>query len=85
MFSITMMNVIASRGQQSSHNPTPPLCFIPPSSLPAGGGGPSGGRPALGVWGGVCVSQRGAVLPLQGPLGAAPGYAHVGEHQVREN
>lgn len=59
------------------------FALFPPSLLPLGGGGPSGWRPALGVRGGVCVSKRGAVLPLQGPLGAAPGYTHVGKHQVR--
>lgn len=50
--------------------------------LPAGGGGPAGWRPALGIRRGVRFSKWGAVLPLQGPLGAAPGYTHMGKHQV---
>ena len=54
-----------------------------PFSSPSGGGSSTGWRPALGVWGRVCLSKRGTVLPLQGPLGAAPGDTHVGKHQVR--
>uniref|UniRef100_A0A3Q2Q9J8 Kelch domain containing 4 n=1 Tax=Fundulus heteroclitus TaxID=8078 RepID=A0A3Q2Q9J8_FUNHE len=61
----------------------PGLSLSSPLVLPSGGGGPAGWRPALGVRGRVCLSKRGAVLPLQGPLGAAPGYTHLGEHQVR--
>lgn len=55
-----------------------PLFLAPPS----GCGSPPGWGSAVGVWGRVCLSKRGAVLPLQGPLGAAPGHAHMGDHQV---
>lgn len=61
-----------------------PLSLLPPSmpSAPLGRGSSSGWGSALGVWGRVCLSKWRTVLPLQGPLGAAPGYTHLGEHQV---
>lgn len=65
------------------------LLFVPPSlpsflpTSPLGGGSSPGWGSALGVWWRVCLSERGTVLPLQGPLGAALGYTHLGEHQVR--
>lgn len=59
-----------------------PLCLCFPSLRPLGGGCSPGRGSALGLWGRVCLSERGTVLPLQGPLGAAPGYTHLGEHQV---
>lgn len=64
---------------QPSSSPLP-HSSLPPS--PLGGGSSPGWGSALGVWGRVCLSKRGTVLPLQGPLGAAPGYTHLGEHQV---
>lgn len=54
------------------------LCFC----LVSGCSSRSGRGPALGVWGRICFSKRGTVLPLQGSVGAAPGYKHLGEHQV---
>lgn len=63
----------------------PPRLTPPPllSFLHSGGGSSSGRGTALGVWWRVCLSKWGTVLSLQGPLGTAPCYTHLGEHQVR--
>lgn len=65
------------------YTPLLPLCLSSSLRLlPSGGGSSPGWGPALGVWGRVCLSEWGTVLPLQGPLGAPPGDKHLGEHQV---
>lgn len=50
--------------------------------LLAGSGGAHSWWAALGVRRGVCISQWGAVLPLQGSLGPAFGYQDLGADQV---
>lgn len=50
--------------------------------LLTGSGGARSWWAALGVRRGVCVSQWGAVLPLQGSLGPASGYQDLGADQV---
>lgn len=59
------------------------LLFFPFLPLPPSGSGSlSRWGPALGVWRRVCFSKWGTILPLQGPLGVAPCYTHLGEYQV---
>ncbi|PNJ12600.1 KLHDC4 isoform 11 [Pongo abelii] len=47
-----------------------------------GGGGASRWRTAVGLWRGVCLSERRAVLPLQGSLGPAFGHQDLGTSQI---
>lgn len=58
------------------------MLFLRLPLLSSGRGRSTRRRSALGVWRRVCFSQWRTVLPLQGPLGAAPGHEHLGEHQV---
>lgn len=67
---------------QGSSVPGLRSCSDPALPCPAGSCGAHGRGAALDLWRGVCLSQRGAVLPLQRSLGPAFGHQDLGADQV---